>query len=33
LTECCATLDHALGGLQKRMDRLEERLDHDIKQL
>jgi hypothetical protein len=28
LTECCATLDHALGGLQKRLDRLEEHLGH-----
>ncbi|HWY88845.1 MAG TPA: glycosyltransferase [Gemmataceae bacterium] len=29
LTECCATLDHALRGLQERIDRLEERMTHD----
>ena len=27
LTECCATLDHALRGLQERMDTLEERIE------
>ena len=27
LTECCATLDHALCGLQERIDRLEERIE------
>jgi hypothetical protein len=29
LSECCATLDHALRGLQERIDRLEERMAHD----
>src|SRR5262249_1936141 len=27
LTECCATLDHAVRGLQDRLARLEERID------
>jgi hypothetical protein len=31
LTECCATLDHALRGLQERMDRLAERIDIDTR--
>jgi glycosyltransferase involved in cell wall biosynthesis len=31
LTECCATLDHALCGLQDRLDRLEERFRSDDK--